>query len=127
MPDLGSALTGRCILVVEDEYLIAMQVKRWLLAAGAEVIGPVPSVEQALDLIEDRCPDQAVLDINLGDGATSYPVADALAALGVSYLFATGDVRPADTCLHRQRPRLAKPFDRSDLVHAVANLASRAR
>jgi hypothetical protein len=40
-------LAGRRVLVVEDEYLIASEVKRWLLAAGSEVIGPVPSMDQA--------------------------------------------------------------------------------
>ncbi|MBE7246447.1 MAG: response regulator, partial [Actinomycetospora chiangmaiensis] len=68
---LTGSLAGRRILVVEDEYIIAVEVKRWLLAAGCDVLGPVPSVDQALDLVEDRRPDAAVLDVNLGDGCTA--------------------------------------------------------
>jgi hypothetical protein len=54
------SLAGRRILVVEDEYLLAVQVKCWLLAAGSVVIGPVPNVDQAMNLIEDDCPTAAV-------------------------------------------------------------------
>jgi DNA-binding response OmpR family regulator len=127
VPVFGSALASYRILVVEDEYLIASQVKGWLLAAGAEVIGPVPSVDQALDLIEDCCLDAAVLDVDLGDGETAYPIADKLGSLGVPYLFATGDVQLADTSVYRQRPRLEKPFAAAALVKAVTKLGARAR
>ena len=119
MSDITLTLTGRRILVVEDEYLIASQMKRWLLAAGSEVLGPVPNVDRALDLIEERRPDAAVLDVNLGDGDTAYSVADKLSVLGVPYLFATGDVKVADASVYRHRPRLEKPFVASELVLAL--------
>jgi DNA-binding response OmpR family regulator len=115
-------LAGCCILVVEDEYLIAAEIKRWLLAAGSKVLGPVPSVDQALDLIEDHRPDAAVLDVNLGDGETVYPVADKLEVLSVPYLFATGDVRVAEASVYRHRPRLEKPFMKAELVRAITDL-----
>jgi CheY-like chemotaxis protein len=120
------AQSGRCVLVVEDEYLIAMELKRWLQAAGYEVLGPVPSVGQALDLIEDCQPDAAVLDINLGYGDNSYPVADKLGVLGVPYIFATGDVRLAATSAYRHRPRLEKPFLEAELVRTLADLIAAA-
>jgi CheY-like chemotaxis protein len=115
-------LAGRRILVVEDEYLIAMDLKRWLRGAGVEVIGPVPSVEQALDLIEEGALDAAVLDINLGNGEVVYPVADRLSALGVPYLFATGDIRVRDDPAYRYRPRLEKPILDPELLRAVERL-----
>lgn len=113
---------GRRILVVEDEYLIASEVKRWLQAAGFEVLGPVPSVDQALDLIEGRRPDAAVLDVNLGEGDDSYPLADKLGVMGVPYLFATGDLRLTDASAYRNRPRLDKPFVARDLVRALSEI-----
>ncbi|MEE7448667.1 response regulator [Methylobacterium radiotolerans] len=122
MPDTARLLDGRRILIVEDEYLIAMQVKRWLLAAGAEVVGPVPSVARALDLIENGDVDAAVLDVNLGNGDTVYPVADKLSALGVPYLFATGDVKFSGADTYRQRPRLEKPFSEAELLQAMGKL-----
>ncbi|CAO4150438.1 DNA-binding response OmpR family regulator [Methylorubrum thiocyanatum] len=124
MSDLIRPLVGRRVLVVEDEYLIAMQVKEWLEAAGADVVGPVPSVEQALDLIEDDDVDAAILDINLGGKTTVYPVADRLAALGVPYLFATADVKVSDADAYRYRPRTEKPFLKAGLMSAVTKLAS---
>ena len=122
MSDAAQPLEGRRILIVEDEYLIAMQVKRWLLAAGAAVVGPVPSVARALDLIEDEGIDAAVLDVNLGNGDTVYPVADKLSALGVPYLFATGDVKMSGADAHRQQPRLEKPFVEAELLRATVKL-----
>lgn len=88
MPD--PSLAGRRILVVEDEYFLAVDLERELTEAGAVVIGPAASVEYALELIENEPRlDAAVLDINLG-GEMSYPVADALTTRFVPFLFATG-------------------------------------
>jgi CheY-like chemotaxis protein len=117
-------LAGRHILLVEDEFLIVEAMEEWLSRAGAEVVGPVPSVEQALDLIEAKANalDGAVLDVNLGPGKTAYPIADRLNELGVPYLFATGDVRIIDDPAHRERPRLEKPIARVQLLKAVGKL-----
>ncbi|MBP0492677.1 response regulator [Roseomonas indoligenes] len=124
MFEAAGPLTGRRILLVEDEYLIAEVMEEWLSRAGAVVVGPVPGVAQALELIGDGAGavDGAVLDVNLGPGATAYPVADRLAELGVPYLFATGDVRIIDDSVHRERPRLDKPVTRPQLLKAVEQL-----
>jgi CheY-like chemotaxis protein len=117
-------LAGRHILLVEDEFLIVEAMEEWLSRAGAEVVGPVPSVEQALDLIEEEgnALDAAVLDVNLGVGMTVYPIADRLNELGVPYLFTTGDVRIIDHPAHRERPRLDKPVTRAQLLEALEKL-----
>ena len=85
-----SSLTGRRVLVVEDDYIVAQDLLEELLRCGAEVMGPVPSVAEALDLLQS-CPSvyMAILDIGLG-GELVYPVADALRARGVPFIFATG-------------------------------------
>lgn len=127
MTDAARPLDGRRVLIVEDEYLIAMEVKRWLQRAGAEVVGPVPSVERALALIEDGALDAAVLDLNLGERETALPIADRLGARGVPHLFATGDVQVARGSGYEDRPRLDKPFREDELVRAVADLAAAAR
>lgn len=116
-------LLGHRILLVEDEYLIAMEMERWLRDAGAEVIGPVPSVEQALALIEDEGPpDAAILDVNLGYDERVFPVAERLDGLGVPYLFATGDVRILKDPRYERCPRLEKPILSSELVAAAEKL-----
>lgn len=92
-------LAKRRILLVEDEYLIAVDLVRSFEATGAEVVGPVASVDDALDLLDDtEHLDGAVLDINL-QGEMAYAVADALTARGVPFLFASATMpapsRPA--------------------------------
>ncbi len=66
-----------------------LAIARALERAGAEVIGPAPGIEAALDALERTAPDGAILDINLG-GEMAFPVADALMARGVPFIFATG-------------------------------------
>jgi CheY-like chemotaxis protein len=119
-----TSLVGRRILLVEDEYLIVVAMEGWLSQAGLVVVGPVPSVEQALALIEDEgdALDGAVLDVNLGCGETAYPIADKLNELGVPYLFATGDVQIIDNAAYRGRTRLNKPVSRAELLKAVGKL-----
>jgi DNA-binding response OmpR family regulator len=120
-------LTGKRVLVVEDEILVSLLVEDELRGAGAEVMGPVPSVGDALRLIEEAAADgginAAVLDINL-DGKHVEPVADRLAALGVPFLFATGYGANCDTGGHGTAPVLCKPFAPERLVAAVEALAA---
>ena len=98
--------------------------EEWLREAGAAILGPVPSVKQALGIIEDDVNglDVAVLDVNLGNGETVYPVADRLYELGVPYLFTTGDVRIRDVAPYRTRPKLDKPVLEADLLRAIEML-----
>lgn len=87
----GQRLEGRRLLVVEDDYFLADEMMRALKASGAEIVGPVASVGDALALIDasNGTLDGAMLDINLR-GEPAYPVADALLERGVPFVFATG-------------------------------------
>lgn len=80
-------LEGRRVLVVEDEYFIAADLKRALEDAGALVAGPVGSVADAMALLPGV--DAATLDVNL-DGTASFAIADALATRDIPFLFLTG-------------------------------------
>ena len=83
-------LQGRRILVVEDEYLLADEWSQGLSRAGAEVVGPVMSVETALDMVKhEPLPDGAILDVNLA-GTFVFPLADLLIAHRVPVVFTTG-------------------------------------
>lgn len=82
-------LRGKQILIVEDDYLIADQTRRELERCGAVILGPVPSVDRALELVDDHAPDAAILDINL-DGEKVYPLADVLSGRKIPFVFATG-------------------------------------
>lgn len=81
--------SGRRVLIVEDEYLLANEARRQLVKLGAIVIGPTARVDRALELIQDEDVDAAILDINL-DGEMVFPVADRLNELNIPYVFATG-------------------------------------
>jgi CheY-like chemotaxis protein len=86
----SSPLRDRRILVVEDEYLIAMSLQDALESAGSIVVGPVPSVDKAIQTIDSEPHiDAAVLDVNLG-GALSYGVADKLIARKIPFIFTSG-------------------------------------
>ncbi|HEY0572058.1 MAG TPA: response regulator [Enterovirga sp.] len=115
----GATLLNRRILVVEDEYMLAEDMQRGLEKAGAIVLGPVPSVEDALELLDDEPHvDGAVLDINLG-GEKVFRVADALGARGISFVFTTGydasEVPPA----YRHVPRYEKPVSAATVARAL--------
>src|SRR3954452_5398787 len=71
-------LAGARVLVVEDEFVIALEVEVLLRDFGCEVLGPVPSVVRALELLGRERPDAAPLDLDLLDGM-AVPVAELLA------------------------------------------------
>lgn len=114
-------LSGRRVLVVEDEALVAMLVEDALMDAGATVIGPAATVAEALALLQDTRPEAAVLDLNLA-GETSSSVADALVRLGVPFVVATGYGAEGLPPGHATVPVLAKPYDPADLTAAIARL-----
>ncbi len=79
------------ILVVEDEYLIALELDDQLKAAGYRVIGPVADVDGALKALKADRPDAAVLDVNLA-GEWVTPVAQVLQAMSVPFILTSGYV-----------------------------------
>jgi CheY-like chemotaxis protein len=118
--DGDKALCGRRILVVEDEYLVALVVVDLLEDAGAKVVGPIGWLEEALTFIEDDLNrfDGAVLDVNL-HGKKSYPLADALEKRAIPFTFATGYGSGVLEEPYRRFPRCEKPFSQSLLVAAL--------
>jgi CheY-like chemotaxis protein len=118
-------LTGRRILIVEDEALVAMLVEDALMDAGATIIGPASTVAEALALLERDAtlPNAAVLDLNLA-GETSTPVADVLAARGVPFVVATGYGAGGLPETHSAVPVLAKPYDPEELTSALSRLCA---
>jgi DNA-binding NtrC family response regulator len=110
------------VLVIEDEYVVAEAIERTLTRAGAIVLGPVPSVDQAMALLDrgGRI-DSAVLDINLGEQKV-YPVVDRLLALGVHCIFATGNDIADVPSNYKDIAILEEPVDISSMIDVLKQI-----
>lgn len=116
-------LIGKRILVLEDQMLIAMDAVEVLLEAGAAFADSAASVKEALDILEKTPADAAVLDVDLGNGATSLPVAEMLQSRGIPFLFATGYGESSGAPeRYRAVPVIRKPYTPEALTEAVAAL-----
>jgi DNA-binding response OmpR family regulator len=112
-------LADRRVLVVEDEYIIALNIASELVDRGAVVIGPVGIVESALDAIKNTYLDAAILDLDLR-GRKVFPVADALADRHVPFIFATGcEISAGIPARHANVPRFEKPTPPAVLCGAL--------
>lgn len=114
-------LSGRRVLVVEDDYYLATDTARALQGAGAEVLGPCPTEDAAHDEIEEQCPDAAIIDINLG-GGPSFKLAETLKALGIPFMFITGYDLETIPNEFDSVERLQKPVQLRQVVAGVAKL-----
>jgi len=111
-------LTGRLVLVVDDDFYLAEDTRDTLEKVGATVLGPYSQADEALASLEAAPPNCAVLDLNLGSGP-DFDVARALKALEIPVVLVTGydrNMMPADLA---DTPCLQKPVSRADLVNSV--------
>jgi CheY-like chemotaxis protein len=115
---------GWRILVVEDEGLIAMFISDTLNEMGHLVIGPVRTIGDALTMIDEEMIDMALLDINLGAGKTSYPIAEMLRRRNVPFAFLTGYGRGGVSGDFLDRPVISKPIDQRYLAETLRQLGS---
>jgi len=102
-------LAGRRVLIVEDEAMISALIEMIIGEAGCAIVGPVATLERALDVIEHERFDAALLDVRVHDRDV-YAVADALSARGIPMIFISGFAQPQLPARYRDRPYIAKPF-----------------
>lgn len=105
-------LTGLRLLVVEDEAIVAMMVEDLLTDLGCVVVDVAGTVSRGLALVSDTglALDGAILDVNLG-GEKVYPIAEALTARGIPFMFATGYGITGIAESFSHVPALAKPYE----------------
>jgi DNA-binding response OmpR family regulator len=112
-------LHGRRILVVEDSFLIAMEIADAIEAEGGTVVGPVARLAPAREAARREPLDGAVLDVRLDDELTD-GLAGELVARGVPVVLATGFDSLALPAGLQDLPRLRKPFTRNAVLTALA-------
>jgi CheY-like chemotaxis protein len=103
-------MSGPSILVVEDEPLIAMMLEDFFDLLGYRLVASCDRVADALDHVRRGDFDAALLDVNLRDGETSWPVADALREAGRPFVLATGGSSESVPERHAAAPVLSKPY-----------------
>jgi CheY-like chemotaxis protein len=106
---MSKLLSGRSILVVEDEMLLVMMIEDMLADLGCDAITTAATVDQAIHHVEEEAFDVAMLDMNLG-GMGSELVADALVAHHIPFIYSTGNTGNAMRPGYANRPVLRKPF-----------------
>lgn len=120
---MPSRLSGRRVMIVEDEYLLASALQDVIERLGADVLGPFARVQQAMQTLEaGDLPDVGLLDVNLGS-EYSFPLADALAAHGIPTVLITGYDTTTLPEGYRSLSYLRKPFDVASITAALDRLA----
>ena len=107
------------VLIVEDDPIIALDFEDTLLGFGVKTLRSASNVARALQMVAERAPDFALLDVGLVR-EKSFAIAERLDALKIPFVFVTGygaDVKlPAALA---DRPRLAKPYSTQALLAAL--------
>ena len=117
MPD-ADTIKGLRVLIVEDEFLLAMSLEDDLALAGCVTIGPFSNLADATQATRREDFDLAILDVNLG-GEPIYPLAEELLARGKPFLLVTGYGAESLPPHFRSLPRLPKPYDVAILLKEI--------
>lgn len=117
-------LAGCSVMIVEDEFYVAFDLRKTLEGFGAEVIGPFADVDGAVAALEEKAPGCAILDVNLS-GRSVYELARLLRARQVPIAFYTGYDQEMMPNEFDDEVRLEKPLETELLRVAVAQLCRR--
>jgi len=110
------------ILVVEDEFLVALHIEDTFRRLGYEIIGPVGDLPNAMRLAETETLSAAILDVHLQHGERVFPVIEILRRRRVPLVLTTAyrdtEIDPA----YAREKLLRKPFDQTDLERCVVGM-----
>lgn len=123
VPETGAVMErNECtILLVEDEFLIALDVQMRLQEAGYKVLDPVANVEDAMSTLDNAKVCAAILDMNIS-GSTSFPIAERLKAEGKPFIFLSGNDAYQLQESYSDRIVLTKPIDYEQLIFRVREI-----
>jgi PAS domain S-box-containing protein len=123
-PRRAAKIQGMRILIVEDSLLLSLELESGLVEAGAAVVGQAADVAEGL-VMSSLPMDAAVLDANL-NGESVAPVARALEARGIPFIFATGYGDNTAAPQGFSAPFIRKPYDVTQVAAALAEVTGRA-
>jgi DNA-binding response OmpR family regulator len=112
------------VLIVEDDTWIAAMLADIAQSAGIEVVGPVSTLREAVQIASSQRLDAALLDIGLGRTEV-YAAADVLEERDIPFAFVTGRSEAEIELLHRGRPVWSKPFLQQQIVDGLKELIAR--
>ncbi|WP_426023111.1 response regulator [Brevundimonas sp. PWP3-1b1] len=116
---MNHPLNGRRVLVVEDESLVAMLLETILEDMGCIPVGPASNIDEGEILASDAADlDAALLDVNVA-GRQVFPVAEALMARGIPFIFSTGYGEGGLPEEWRGQPTIQKPFTEAAIRDAL--------
>ncbi len=113
--------TSKRILIVEDEFLIAVSLEEAIRADGHEVVGPAASLAQALQFVENETFHVAILNLLL-KGEPADPVCERLAEKGVPFAFASAIHADWYDGRWKDRPRITKPYAAAEVRDLLLKL-----
>lgn len=114
------------VLVLEDNFIIAMEAEDILRTLGVETVDIATNVAQAKQFVEEHAFDFALLDVNLGS-ETSFDFANILVSRDTPFGFVSGYGESAMfPGSHRDRPRITKPFNETSMSQLLASVSGSA-
>lgn len=125
MSDTAHMLSGMRCLILEDEFLIALDLQEIFQAAGAASVTCLADADSALQALRDGTKfDFAVLDVYLGGATrTSFSVAAALAMQRTPFVFLTGTRRDTTVASgYADVPMIEKPYQQKLIIEAIRNV-----
>ena len=118
-----SGLDGCRVLVVEDDYLLADDLKKELEAHGTKVVGPIANLGVAQDQVSRGGFDVAVINVRLGNELT-WSIADELMRGNIPFAFVTGYGAGAVLERFRYIVRWEKPYEMSKFIEDIRMLCA---
>lgn len=116
---MDDALSGRRVIIAEDEFLSRAMLEDMLGELTAQVVACVPSVEELSRAVDEHAPDIVTLDVVLR-GKRAYDVGLALVERGIPFIFVTGHATLDDCPPGLQAvPRVEKPVRKEELAAAL--------
>ncbi|MGX6646683.1 hypothetical protein ACWCOP_01925 [Maricaulaceae bacterium MS644] len=112
----------RRLLILESQPIIGLDLAERVRALGWQACGPYSTTQEALAQLDADAPDAGLLDLSVRDDAQAQPVADAMAARRLPFIFTNSHAKRFEA-LHPDAPRLEKPFSDGDFLEALARLA----